>query len=82
MRHRVARGRIRRGKRVIHDTGPMTTDGPQGRRRRRVSVPVMNDDAAYLRRLQQETRLSLAALVRLLLHRGIQAHRRDKKLSD
>ena len=52
------------------------------RRRRRLSVPIGHDDLAYLRRLQHETRLSLSALARLLLRRGIRAHKQDKKLSD
>lgn len=54
----------------------------RGRRGRRLSVPVAWEDIAYLRRLQQETRLSLSSLARLLLRRGIAAHKRDRKLSE
>jgi hypothetical protein len=52
------------------------------RKERRVSVPVADDDLAYLQQLQHETRLSLAALVRLLFQRGMRAYQRDQKLSE
>jgi hypothetical protein len=52
------------------------------RRRRRVSVPVGNDDTSFLRRLAAETGLSVAGVTRLLLRRGISAYRKDGKLSE
>jgi len=46
----------------------------------RISVPVSDDDAAALRRIQARTHLGMSALTRLLLHRGIQAYLDDGKL--
>jgi len=43
---------------------------------------VSDEDAAYLTKVQTRTHLRMSALTRLLLHRGIEAHRRDGKLSD
>ena len=48
----------------------------------RISVPVGDTDACYLERLRTKMGLRMSALSRLLLHRGIEAHRRDGKLSD
>ena len=57
---------------------------PRGNRRlpQRLSVPVSDEDAGYLTKVQTRTHLRMSALTRLLLHRGIEAHRRDGKLSD
>ena len=48
----------------------------------RLSVPVSDDDAARLRRIQATTHLGMSALTRLLLHRGIHAYLADGKLDD
>ena len=48
----------------------------------RLSVPVTDDDAARLRRIQATTHLGMSALTRLLLHRGITAYFADGKLDD
>jgi hypothetical protein len=48
----------------------------------RLSVPVSDADATYLEQLQGKTHLRMSAISRLLFHRGIEAHRRDGKLSD
>ena len=48
----------------------------------RISVPVSDEDASYLKRLQTKMRIPMSALSRLLLHRGLEAHRRDGRLSD
>jgi len=48
----------------------------------RISVPVSDTDACYLERLQTKMGIRMSALSRLLFHRGIEAHRRDGRLSD
>ena len=48
----------------------------------RISVPISDDDAAHLRRIQAKTHLPMSALSRLLFHRGIQAYLADSKLTD
>jgi len=48
----------------------------------RISVPVSDDDAVHLRRIQAKTHLPMSALSRLLFHRGIQGYLADGKLTD
>ena len=48
----------------------------------RISVPLSDADAVYLVKLQSQMGLRMSAVSRLLLHRGIEAHRRDGRLSD
>ena len=48
----------------------------------RISVPVSDADACYLERLQTKMGVRMSVISRLLFHRGMEAHRRDGKLSD
>ena len=63
---------------------PVPTKKPKAPRKlpARISVPVSDADACYIERLQVKMHLRMSALSRLLFHRGIEAHRRDGRLSE